>query len=145
MKTENTLENKARFFAQHWGQKILLRVEATNDTVSLGFVNEATMSFLPIFKPVLQLTSLSAITDEDAIHVSKLSFIKIIKSHTAVSGKSILHGIFKIDFDGMFIRNPEYREVIDIVDHLRSKGYALPWMDLSVKELIEYGWIKLTE
>jgi hypothetical protein len=30
-------------------------------------------------------------------------------------------------------------------DYLRSKGYALHWMDLSVKDLVEYGWIKLKE
>jgi hypothetical protein len=30
-------------------------------------------------------------------------------------------------------------------DYLRSKGYALPWMDLSVEDLVEYGWIKLKE
>jgi hypothetical protein len=28
-------------------------------------------------------------------------------------------------------------------DYLRSKGYALHWMDLSVEDLVEYGWIKL--
>lgn len=32
---------------------------------------------------------------------------------------------------------------IQIVDFLRSKGYALPWMGLSVGELINFGWIKL--
>jgi DNA polymerase III gamma/tau subunit len=34
---------------------------------------------------------------------------------------------------------------IQIVDYLRSKGYALPWMGLSVETLQEYGWIKLAE
>ena len=29
------------------------------------------------------------------------------------------------------------------IDYLRSKGYALPYMDLSVEDLISYGWIKL--
>ena len=31
------------------------------------------------------------------------------------------------------------------IDQLRSLGFALPWMDLSVKDLIEYGWVKLKE
>lgn len=30
-------------------------------------------------------------------------------------------------------------------DYLRSKGYAIPWLYLSVKDLVEYGWIKLKE
>lgn len=38
------------------------------------------------------------------------------------------------------IKNIPY---ISIVDFLRSKGYALPWMGLSVEEMIEFGWIKL--
>ena len=30
-------------------------------------------------------------------------------------------------------------------DYFRSKGYALHYMDLSVEDLIDYGWIKLEE
>lgn len=30
-------------------------------------------------------------------------------------------------------------------DYLRSKGYVLPYMDLSVEDLIEYNWVKLKE
>jgi hypothetical protein len=29
------------------------------------------------------------------------------------------------------------------VDYLRLKGYALPWMGLSVEEMVKAGWIKL--
>lgn len=32
---------------------------------------------------------------------------------------------------------------IMIVDYLRSKGYALPYMGLSVEKLVEYGWVNL--
>lgn len=28
-------------------------------------------------------------------------------------------------------------------DYLRSKGYALPWMGLSVEDLVSYGWVKI--
>lgn len=34
---------------------------------------------------------------------------------------------------------------IIIVDYLRSKGYAIPYMGLTVEKQIEYGWIKLTD
>lgn len=37
--------------------------------------------------------------------------------------------------------NYNYEEIT----YLRSKGYALPWMGLSVEQQIEYGWIKLIE
>ena len=36
-------------------------------------------------------------------------------------------------------------KMANTVDYLRSKGYALPWMDLSVEDLVKYGWIKLKE
>jgi len=32
---------------------------------------------------------------------------------------------------------------IQIVDFLRSKGYLMPWRDLSIKKLIEYKWVKI--
>lgn len=30
-----------------------------------------------------------------------------------------------------------------LCDYFRAKGYALPFMGISVNKLIEYGWIKL--
>lgn len=41
------------------------------------------------------------------------------------------------DFEDDFIDN-----YIHVTDHLRSKKYALPFHDLSVDDLIEYGWVK---
>jgi hypothetical protein len=32
---------------------------------------------------------------------------------------------------------------VSAYDYLRSKGYALAFHDLSVEDLINYGWIKL--
>jgi hypothetical protein len=29
------------------------------------------------------------------------------------------------------------------VDYLRSKGYALPFMEYSVEDLVSFGWVKL--
>ena len=34
---------------------------------------------------------------------------------------------------------------VKIFDYLRSKGYALSYLGLSVEEMVEAGWIKLTE
>ena len=34
---------------------------------------------------------------------------------------------------------------IQSLDYLRSKGYAPPYMDLSVEDLVEYGLVKLKE
>lgn len=34
---------------------------------------------------------------------------------------------------------------LDVADFLRSRGYALPYLNLSVEQLIEYGWIVLVK
>lgn len=34
---------------------------------------------------------------------------------------------------------------VAIVDFLRSKGYAIPYMGLSVDKLVDYGWVALTD
>ena len=31
------------------------------------------------------------------------------------------------------------------IDQLRNLGFAVPWMDLEVEDLIEYRWIKIKE
>lgn len=41
--------------------------------------------------------------------------------------------------------NNLYSLLIETIDYIRSKGYALPWMGLSVEQQIEYGWIKLKD
>lgn len=41
-----------------------------------------------------------------------------------------------------FQRNADFEIALGI-DYLRSKGYALPWMGLTVEEIAHAGWIKL--
>jgi hypothetical protein len=119
MKLESTLENKAKFFAQYWGTKTMYVGGVGLVEIGKGGWNLKHPDFF------LQLTPLSQITDEDAIEIGydnsedfKYHFLKWNEVHKT--------------------------EVID-ADLLRSKGYALPWMGLSVDELVEYGWIKLKE
>src|SRR5690554_3592780 len=65
MKLENTLENKARFFALYWGQKIQ-SYKLTYSWKRNVEVNGSSMGFLT-------LTPLSLITDEDALELSKIA------------------------------------------------------------------------
>ncbi|TXG86457.1 MAG: hypothetical protein E6R13_00550 [Spirochaetes bacterium] len=111
MKTENTLENKRKFFAQYWGQKILLHVIDVDDILLLlnNEIDNDIKNWLLYLKPVSQ------ISDEDAINLG-YGYASHLKSN--------------LD------RN---------IDQLRNLGYALPWMDLSVEDLVEYGWVKLKE
>lgn len=109
MKTQNTLENKARFFAQYWGQYVLY--------FSSDFLRKIDNLTLDSVEndDFLELKPLSHITDEDAINLG-YGYASHLKSN--------------LD------RN---------IDQLRNLGFAVPWMDLSVEDLVEYGWVKLKE
>ena len=121
---ENNLENKAKFFAQYWGQDIVIQNEGGGSGFSYD-INEATIC--DIKYDYLKLNPLSSITDEDA------NAITIYGSYSKNSFTEI----------GFNTPNGFEYYVSDSVDYLRSKGYATRYLGLSVKKLIEYGWIKL--
>ena len=125
MKTENTLENKARFFAQYWGQHVLY--------FSSDFLRKIDNLTLDSIEndDFLELKPLSQISDEDAIEISK--FYPSFGSDIRNAVKELFQEWNVLELS------------IETGDFLRSKGYALPYMDLSVEDLIEYGWIKLKE
>lgn len=123
MKTENTLENKAKFFALYYGQKVLCT--SLYGTVLNGFWLDKIMD--GSCDSEIQLKPLESISDEDAAqcwvndnYIPKSEDIKFVAN--------LFNPITAIN-----------------ADYLRSKGYALPWMDLSIQDLIDYGWIKLSE
>lgn len=116
---ENTLENKAKFFAQYWGQEVLLWHQWTNPN------ERSKIGSTPMRNPngwSLSLKPLSLITDEDKEYIGySESYIDMLKKCN----------VSKIDSF--------------VADYLRSKSCALPWMGLSVETMVEYGWIKLKE
>ena len=127
MKTQNTLENKARFFAQYWGQHVLY--------FSSDFLRKIDNLTLDSVEndDYLELKPLSQISDEDASKVCDLIFI----TNNNLNIQQIKQIVILIESNNW----NNYK----IFDYLRSKGYALPYIDLSVEDLIEYGWIKLKE
>lgn len=143
---QNTIENKAKFFALYWGQEILY-VDSYN---KIKHIDSFWLDEL-INESHLLLTPLSQISDEDAIEVAKIL-------GNAENGSSIEWdcGGESFDFIGDYCGTVYYDGEIDYneneqvsllilqaYDYLRSKGYALPYMGLSVDKLIEYGWVKL--
>ena len=141
MKTQNILENKARFFAQYWCQKIIcfphnknpIRYDNPNKLLAGTFERKA----------YLQLKPLSQISDEDAIDVSKIFGL----GHLSGAIKELILSIFRtsINDSGTTSSTNGIKNWMQVFDYLRSKGYALPYMGLSVEDLVEYGWIKLKE
>ena len=139
MKTQNTLENKARFFAQYWCVKCL-KNELLNQLIPAQKVDKSNCNGLP--QQFLELKPLSQIGDEDAIHGLKL----IISSRNSSAFDYCKSQNYSIEqMVNYFNRHLVYDFKLILTDYLRSKGYALPWMDLSVEDLIKYGWVKLKE
>lgn len=131
---KNTIENKANFLLMNYA----FNRGSIKSKQGVGVV-------FPVIDIInnpeyyyCEQTPLSSITDEDAIEVAKMTWADTI------GGRKFINAI-----DGRY-------EILDtlslgghfkyyIVDYLRSKGYALPFHNLSVDELISYGWIKLKE
>jgi len=124
---ENTLENKAKFFAQYFNQEVRVWKEMPDNLCNVGY---AALSDDAIKYSHLLLTTLSAITDEDAIAIANIGSQMgyCFESRAIQAGRSLLKSLN-----------------VARGDYLRSKGYALPYMGLSVEKLIEYGWIKLKD
>jgi len=126
----NTLENKAKFFAQYWGQKVFFDLVSETIVENVyefwsGTIRLAELDYLTL-KP------LSSITAED-LQAIGFSLSPPVVKFTPDSYKC--HWVALFGQEG-------YLTLKDF-DYLRSKGYALPWMGLSVGKQIEYGWVKL--
>jgi hypothetical protein len=182
---KNTLENKAKFFSQYWGQRLVCNSLSEDVTIgAYGSVNELTLSenHNRMFTNLcLELTPLLQISDEDAIEVAKLAhqckgdwsierrnsdiFLESDRGsgmHYGIRIGTFYHGDISswwrfdkkdnkrstthtINIGKINVTDSKPIPYIAIVDFLRSKSYALPWNGISVKEMIEWGWIKLKE
>lgn len=122
---ENTLENKAKFFAQYWGQRVF-KLDGLAKLKSKPFET-------PMDGDHVELKPISSISHEDAFFVNNL------ENWNYENMDWIRNTIINcIEYNRGATKTHQY-------DYLRSKGYALPYMGLSVEQLAEYGWIKLQE
>lgn len=136
MKTELTIENKQKFFALHFGQEVHALKMSKKDVVST--VDE--ISFRKdISEDYLYLNPLSSITDEDAKRLAVIE-ADFRTSDVFKRGRQLANSVEDCQYS---VGN--FKTVMLITDYLRSKGYALPWMGLSVDEMVQAGWIKLKE
>jgi len=148
---ENNIVNKQRFFCLYFGQQVARYVlndgsyAKSTDVHPIGLMNAA---------DYLELKSLSSITNEDAIEVAKLCVPKFIVVRTLEGDKylrtfyndcddylMLSKDKFKIGWclkSGMRIEDSFYPSAV--IDFLRSRGYLLPFMDLSVEDILKYGW-----
>lgn len=139
MKAEINQEWKAKFFAQYWNQYIGYTINraAGKQYVGVHFIHSYS---LPTH--YLELKPLSAIADEDLIGIS-FTFPKDNRA-------DIEFQFYPDDYNGHWVakngqdRKEGYFTLRDF-DYLRSKSYALPFMGLSVDEMVQAGWIKLVK
>ena len=111
---------KCRFFAQYWGTKTMYVGGVGLVEVGKGGWNLKHPDFF------LQLKPLSKITDEDAI-----SMYRGLERNYESSNQ------FLEDYKSIgFLEQSE-------VDFLRSNGYAVPFMNYSVDDLVSFGWVRL--
>jgi len=126
---ENTAENKERFFAQHFGQKVLILNERPDPYVlnlnSMFWVRD------PDSKSIhLQLRSVDMLTDGERAKYLSLS----------PTTQDALEAL-----EGRLLVADEMQKWEHLITWLRSIGIAIPFMGLSVDQLISYGWVKIVK
>ena len=115
---------KCRFFGQYYGQEILRWHQWIKETPD----SKVDLSIPAIEKSgwFIKLKRLEKITDEDAMSM----FRGIERNYS--DAKQFLDDYKSIGF----LEQSE-------VDFLRSKGYAVPFMNYSVEDLVSFGWVRL--
>ncbi len=124
---------KCRFFAQYWGQLYEFK-----NTKTTWIINEGAFPLEKEGNERLILTDLKNITDEDAIDVAKIFGMT---EDFEFIGKILCNTIF--DNSESESETTIYNSNAKAVDYLRSKGYAVPYMEYSVDDLISFGWVRL--
>lgn len=142
MKAEINNENKVKFFMLYYGQRVLKFSQNAPATqvVERGMIDHAIR--FNFEEKCLSLNPLSSITDEDAIEVAKICRKANMDDQTKEvcidEGRKVA---MNFTLFNLLLTNT----TLLLIDFLRSRSYALPWMGLSVDELIEAGWVKLDE
>lgn len=134
---ENTLENKAKFFALYWGQNRRGWHENEKPSTSIlsTYIRKAYIKSTCVFaRPI------ASITDEEAVRVSEILTDSEGLAHPLNESQIAFHAN-----RGRAHVLPSRQVRSDVADYLRSIGFAVPYMGLSVGKLVEYGWVKLTD
>lgn len=135
--TKLTPQLKEKLYALYWGQEVKCYTQLDGPfMIDDGRKMRTSVSYL-LLRPITQ------VTDEEAIEVAKIwrplrgNVGYNSQFHTAICGREIIDRLNGYDRD--------FETFMLLTDYLRSKGFALPFMGISVEEFIEAGWIKLLE
>ncbi|MDR6734137.1 hypothetical protein [Sphingobacterium sp. 2149] len=144
---ENTLENKAKFFAQYWGQNV--RFWTLNGPSILSKVGHTYMTKAILDSSTLELKPISTLSNEDAIRLFDLRKYDKIEITRHFSGKDHVGVEFKWVDD--FINNADgfsYSSIgLSIPEITHKQAMLAISMGYYIGDRIEidYGWVKLKE
>lgn len=130
----NNLENKAKFFAQYWGQRVGNFIGSTGlFTISQLYLKKSVVK-----QSWLELKPISSITDEELVKIAKFY-------ESTAHNVKLAYGQIVFDFIYGDQGASGAIEISDgyCLDWLRSNGFATEWIGLSVENLVSFGWIKL--
>jgi hypothetical protein len=133
----NKQEEKEQFFGNYTAQPIMrshLWVDTTESIKCIPhYADEGELGWYLLLKP------LTAITDEDCLQVTSLIFENDIQ----------IRSLLVKDGIATMFNNPRWNikseTTLAVYDFLRSRGYAIPFRQYSVEDMISKGWIKLVE
>lgn len=127
---------RSRFFAQYWGVKCLY-------VGGVGLVKVGTGGwYLEHPDLFLELKPISSLSDEESIEYFDVLWGGSHKDHTKefkISVGKDWSSSLTIERFGLMPSN-----VINGVDYLRSKGYAIPFMGYSINDLVSLGWFRFS-
>lgn len=112
----NKTDVRSRFFAQYFGVRVFQNdLNKRYDYPTYKYPMTIEREFKDQVIEYLELKPLSKITDEDREYCVSIG-------------------------DGRIYKNFQQNQV----DFLRSKGYAIPFMNFSVEDLVSFGWMQLS-
>lgn len=127
---------RCKFFTQYWGVRCMHIGGVDLVQVGTGGCNLKHPDFF------LELKPLSKLSDEDAISFFDIQWGETHKGKPKEFkleyGKEWANSINSERF-GLIPSN-----IIHGIDFLRSKGYAIPFMEYSVEMLVDFGWVRLS-
>ena len=140
-----SLEDRIRAILCYYGHPLTLQSAATLQNVSLTIHRMGHAEEFDMWDKIcLELKPLSKINDKDAEECMIYFFSpKPEDAKWYPTPKTFVNGLFTDYKIGTHLN--EARAVQKAIDFLREKGYALPYKNWSVEELVEFGIYKLID
>jgi hypothetical protein len=131
----NTIENKRRFMYLYEGQNTLRYQDNATDYImnwELDKFNNEPNNKCKIDTAYLELKSLSDISDDDLLWLGRNA-----NDYPNSNYKDDLN--YCKDLVRRYLSRPPMMNY-ECVDYLRSRGYLLPFEDLTIEQILAYKW-----